>query len=775
MSAVSAVTAPTVAALQERLRQSPLLWPALALLAGVGLAPLAPVLSPLLLLPLAALVLVAWGRRRGRLPLAVLAWLLVAGIVRSQAAGNLAPDDISAFNGRFIELRGTVTEEPDVREHAALLRVQVQAVVGGSRSRPAWQPASGDLQLRAPLTQAYYYGDVLDVRGTAQVPPVLPGFDYPAYLARQGVRSSMAYAHITRLSHGGGDPFHAAIFAMRERIAAELQAALPEPEASLQRAILIGTRSATFSTLTPEFIRTGMIHIVATSGFKVAIVGGSLMGFWTPVLGRRRAALPALIGVAMYILLTGATPAGIRAGLMWGLALGALLAGRPAASLQGLSLAAAAMVAFQPAVLGDSGFQLSAGATAGILLLQPRFEVWLHRLPAWLAEPVGVTLAAQVATLPVTMVGFRQVSLLAPVANLICLPVLPAAMAGGALIAAVGVVSPGLVHVAGLIAFGFLAYMISAVHLLAQVPAAAVAAPAVGGLFALLYYAGCLTLLPALPEPLMVVARPARLALATRLTLSLGVTLLLALIYLLRGAPPAQTELTFLDVGTGDALLVRDVAGQSILVDAGNGKQALLAQLGTTLPFWSRTLDLLVLTGMEGVHAGAAPGLGGRYAFRQVLLPVAATRPSLAADALRAALPQGARSLGPPAIATLRTAGGVTVSAWPVGSSGAPHLMVVIRIGAINVLDAAALSATDQQHVLLGPAPLRAAVLVVPRGGAGAALDPAFLAAVRPDVILAAALPPQQTAAAVGAARVLRTGQVGAVRLLTDGRTVTLE
>ncbi|HEV7216293.1 MAG TPA: ComEC family competence protein, partial [Chloroflexota bacterium] len=338
-------------ALQERLRRSPLLWPALALLAGIGLAPLAPTLDPLLLLPLTVLVPAALWRRRGRLPLAAAVWLLIAGVVRSQAAGALAPDDISAFNGRFIELRGRVAEEPDVREHAALLRLQVQAVVGGSRSRPVWQPASGTVQLRAPLTQAYVYGDVLDVRGTAQVPPVLPGFDYQAYLARQGVRSTMAYAHITRLGNGAGDPVHAAIFAMREHIAAELAAALPEPEASLQRAILIGTRSATFSTLTPDFIRTGMIHIVATSGFKVAIVGGSLLGLCTPLLGRRRATIPALFGVTIYILLTGATPAGIRAGLMWGLALGALLAGRPAASLQGLALAASAMAAFQPAVL----------------------------------------------------------------------------------------------------------------------------------------------------------------------------------------------------------------------------------------------------------------------------------------------------------------------------------------------------------------------------------------------------------------------------------------
>jgi competence protein ComEC len=764
-----------VAALEERLRRAPLLWPALALLAGVGLAPLLPVVPPLLLLPGVAGMFVLARRRPGLTPLALALVLLVGGIARTQAAGARAADDISGYNGRFVELRGVVSEEPDVRERSTLLRLTVQATVGGSRNAPVWQPASGVLQLRVPLTQPYAFGDVLDVRGTAQAPPVLPGFDYRDYLARQGVRSSMTYARVSRLGNGAGDPVHAAIFALRERIAGELQAALPEPEASLQRAILIGTRSANFSTLTPDFIRTGMIHIVATSGFKIAIVGGSLLGLGTPLIGRRRAAIPALVGVGVYIMLTGATPAGIRAGLMWGLALGALLAGRPAASLQGLALAAAGMVAFQPAVLGDSGFQLSAGATAGILLLQPRFEVWLHRLPAWLAEPVGVTLSAQVATLPVTMVGFQQVSLMAPLANLICLPVLPAAMAAGALIAVGGAISPLLGHLAGLLAFGFLAYMIGVVRLLAQVPAAAVAAPAVGGLFALLYYAGCLALLPLLPEPHRAAARPARLGLTTRLTMGLLLTLLLAAISVVRGTSQAQTELTFLDVGTGDALLIRDVRGRTVLVDVGGGKQALLAQLGTALPFWSRSLDLLVLLGAEGTHAGATDDLGAHYRLQRVLLPASAAHPSQSAVALRAGLPAGATAVAPPTMAELRTSGGVTVDIVPLGGADAPHLLTLVHIGAVTILDAAALSPADQREAVLSGAALQAAVLIAPRGAADGALDPAFLAAVQPGLLLAAALPARTTPADMGTLAVLRTDQTGEVRLLTDGRTLTVQ
>ena len=771
MRAVALPAAPAHASVW--LQGAPLLAPALAFLVGITIGPALPALPVFLLAVPALPALVALlSRRFGLLAACALGWLLLAGAVRSQTAALPAADDVSYFNGRFVELVGVVDSEPDLRDRSALLHVRVTAVAGGTRTHPTWRPTSGLVQLRVPLTPAYAYGDVLDLRGQLAAPPVLPGFDYGAFLARQGVRSVMAYAAITPVQRGAGDPIHAAIYALRQRIVAALAVALPEPEASLQRAILIGSRSATFSDLTPDFVRTGMIHIIATSGFKVAIAGGTLLGLLTPLVGRRRAVLPALLGVAVYILLTGATPAGIRAGLMWALALGALLAGRPAASLQALTLAAVAMVAVQPAVLTDSGFQLSAGATAGILVLQPRWQRWLRHLPPWLAEPVGVTLAAQVGTLPVTMTGFHQVSLVAPLANLLCLPVLPAEMAAGAGVATLAAISPALGHSAGYLAYGFLAYTIAVVRLLAQVPGAALAAPSATVLFAALYYAGCLAILPLLPAP----GAPEGRAHAAG-GLALGVALMFAvpLFTAAFSGPPARTELTLLDVGQGDALVVRDTAGQVVLIDAGPSAQAALAQLGELLPFWKRQLDGVVLLGAEGAHVGAVPQIAARYALGRVLLPTNATRPSKEADAVRQALRTDAITLLPPNSASFQTAGGVGIEVWPVGTASAPHLLARLQVGGATVLDAAALSAADQRRLATsGTVSLGAMVLVAPGGAAATALDPAFLAAVQPAIMLAGALPSKAVSADVGEAALLRTDQLGAIHLTLDGQGVSV-
>ncbi len=754
---------------------APLLAPALAFLVGVAVAPLLPVAPDVLLLLLALPIgASALSRRRPLILAAGACWLLAAGVLRAQASAQGPADDIARFNGQFVELHGTVADEPDVRDRSVLLRFRVDAVAGGTRSRPIWQAAEGTIQLRVPLTPAYAYGDALDVRGRLQAPPTLPDFNYRDYLARQGVGSVMSYARITKEGTGATDPLHRLVIAMRERIAGALAQALPEPEASLQRAILIGTRSATFSNLTPDFIRTGMIHIVATSGFKVAIVGGALMGLFAPIVGRRRAVLPTLALAALYILVTGATPAGVRAGLMWAVTLGALLAGRPAASLQGLALAVVAMVAVQPAVLGDTGFQLSAGATAGIIVLQPRMAGWFARWPHWLAEPVGVTLAAQVGTLPITMVGFHQVSLMAPFANLICLPVLPAAMAAGTAVVLAQTLSPILGHLLGLLASGFLGFMIGVVHLLAQVPFAAISAPALGGLFSLLYYAACLALVPVLRRSAPAVPVQ-HLPVVARLALAGVVVIAVPLFTTAAARPQARADLTFLNVGRGDALLIRDAAGQTVLVDSGPSGQALLAELGSSLPFWVKRVDVLVLLGAEGAHAGAAQELNQRYTLGRVLMPPGPTKPSATTSASRTALTTVALVVGGPDSASLQTAGGIRIDVQPAGGTTAPHLLVRVQVGAVSILDAAALSTADQHRLVTSGDLSEAAALIVPAGAADTAIAPGFLQSVSPALILAGAPPPKASPYDFGQVPLLRTDQAGTIHLVTDGHTLGLE
>src|SRR6185295_3486122 len=105
------------------------------------------------------------------------------------------------------------------------------------------------------------------------------------------------------------------------------------------------------------------------------------------LLGPRLAAVPVLLGIAGYTLLTGAHPSAVRAGLMVGLGTLAALSGRLADPLTGVVLAATLMAAVEPRILLDVGLQLSVSAILGIVLLWPRWRSRLRRVPRLIADP----------------------------------------------------------------------------------------------------------------------------------------------------------------------------------------------------------------------------------------------------------------------------------------------------------------------------------------------------------------------------------------------------
>ena len=179
------------------------------------------------------------------------------------------------------------------------------------------------------------------------------------------------------------------------------------------------------------------------------------------------------------MLLTGASPSVVRAALMAGALLVACLGGARSHAMSALMLAALLMLLVSPAIAWDVGFQLSALATAGLSGSAP-FAARLRRWPAVMREPVALTLAAQVTTLPVILLNFERLSLIAPLANVLVVPLVPLVMLGGGLAALAGAIGDTL-PLAGLLewlcgglAFCLLRAMVAVGKAAAAVPMASV-------------------------------------------------------------------------------------------------------------------------------------------------------------------------------------------------------------------------------------------------------------------------------------------------------------
>lgn len=428
------------------LKAAPLFLPALAWLAGLLLARSLPPSTPstgalffaLWALPLLAMA-GAWGHRPAARRGAWLGLIALAGAFRGalRPTPTLPPDLMAAITtGTEIPVEGIVVDDPAARGP-------------GSRFRFRPEGATGFLLVDLPQGRPAY-GDRLRLIGRPGPIPLHPEVDMRAVLARQGVVGMFSAREWARLSAGAGNPLLGALYRLRGHLRERLRALLPDPEAGLLLGILLGDESEIPREVETAFARAGLSHIVAISGYNIALLTALALTAFTRLLGRRAALWGTLILIPLYTLLVGASASVVRAAWMGALTVLAALLGRSSETLNALSLSALLMTAIDPWALEDIGFQLSFAATLGLLFLAPPLEAGARRAmavllrdpqAAALVEPVReallVSTAAQMATGPLMLYHFRELSLIAPLANLLVLPVQPLVMGLG-IAAAVG-------------------------------------------------------------------------------------------------------------------------------------------------------------------------------------------------------------------------------------------------------------------------------------------------------------------------------------------------
>ena len=611
-----------------------------ALLAGVLLgvvardagAPL--VAEPTLPFTAVLLGIIATGRRARRLlVLAAFVGAVALGAWRGPVAALPAgPGSVQAAIGdteRIIE--GTIADDP--RPKSERQQVVLGAIALRDGEEPA-RPAAGRVLLWLPRGLLLAAGDRIRVEAKLEQPQDFDGFAYRAYLARQGIAATALARGATVVDHDL-PAISEALHAARTWLLRGLNDVVPEPEAALAAGIVLGVRSGIDPAINDAFASAGLTHVVAISGWNIAIVAALAAAAARPLIrlpsGRWLAAGVAATAVAGYVLLTGASPSVIRAALMAGGLLVARLGGSRSHAMSALMLAALVMLVVAPGVVWDVGFQLSALATAGLIWFAAAFERRLMRWPSLLREPFALTLAAQVTTLPVILLNFERLSVVAPLANVVVVPLVPLVMLTGALAAAIGALHQGLPIVGDLLAWLaggaawlYLRVMITAATVAAALPMASLPLSAPGWLAAIWYPVVLLAAWRGGPGTEANAPEPGHGGFATGLLrprmLAVGTVLALAVLTA-TSQPDGRLHVLALDVGQGDAILAISPTGETLLVDGGPDPDLLLRRLGERLPFWQRRIDVMVLTHPHEDHvAGLVPVLE-RYAVGVALDP----------------------------------------------------------------------------------------------------------------------------------------------------------
>ena len=226
---------------------------------------------------------------------------------------------------------------------------------------------------------------------------------------------------------------HAVASSMR-RALLDATATMDPGSGALARGLTIGDTDGLDPKTLDNFRRSGLSHLVAVSGSNVAIVVGAVALMARSLSLALRTGLCA-VALALFVLVVGPDASVLRAAAMGGIALAAFAWGRAAHPLHLVALAVIVVIGIRPAMVTSVGLHLSVAATLGIVLWAERIDRSCARVPRLVRIPLAVTLAAQIAVVPIIVGAFGQLSLVAPVANLAAAPaVAPATvltLAGG--------------------------------------------------------------------------------------------------------------------------------------------------------------------------------------------------------------------------------------------------------------------------------------------------------------------------------------------------------
>lgn len=559
------------------------------------------------------------------------------------------PDDpffIAFYNDRAYEVlvTGTLEEPPDIRDKYANLRINVEAVDTGSGDMPAY----GLALARVNLSQIYAgggeplkYGDRVRIRGELQTPPENEDFSYRDYLAQNGVYSVIAKTEVTILPGNGGNFFFRQVYALKASLLEKIYAIYHDPEASLLAGILLGVDTGLTPQLQQAFKNTGTSHIIAISGFNIAIIAGIFFSlfknffgiFIEGVTGKRLGAVLAVFAIALYAILVGADAAVLRAAFMGGLSLFAKQVGRRNNGLNGLAFASILMLAGNPMLWRDVGFQLSSLATLGLILYAEPFSNFAANLLARISrhdisaftrfvnDNIILTFAAQVTTIPIMAYHFQRISLISFIANIFILPFQPAVMLLGGLAAIVSMFALPLGKVLAWVATPFPLYTIRVVELFDRVPYGV----RVLGNFSLwqmlLAYAALFALTfnwDSLAKWYNAQKESLRAAAFTATLIFLFACSILAW-QATSAAGDGQLHVTFFEVGSADAVLIQTPAGRNVLINGGESAAELSDELGRRMPFYEKNLDWLVVASADENDLAALPRVVERYPPEKVL------------------------------------------------------------------------------------------------------------------------------------------------------------
>lgn len=564
--------------------------------------------------------------------------LILLGAGRYYLATNIEENNIIKLAGQQVKLQGKLAESPNVtRDEKGKLHLQyvveVEKAWQGSKSGKAGQVMQGKLLVyggeeslkKSPqhgknkatgleddtVVESIegIYGQVGD--GIQLVGTISEFHDYGNPGRMNTVMSNKAKgicgrAMISKYSLVIEPRQEKSLARLAEQVRKQYESymaqAMPKQDAAAIFAMLFGGYQGIRPELLEAFTITGIVHILSVSGSHITLMAGTanIVGRFLHMSPRATAALATGV-ILFYSLLAGAIPPVIRSAIMGILTLLALTAGRERDAQYILGLVALGLLLYSPLWIFDISFQLSFGATAGLLYLAPPLRESLRKLlPVFVADSLAVTIGAQLSVLPIIAWYFNVLSLSSLLANLVIAPIVEWIIVAGLLAGLLASLLPLAGKVVFLLASVVLGLVYELSRWVAALPGSQIYMPTFSWWGGMLYYMGLGWL----------VIRGSK---GWQAVFLLG---MLAVIFCCwqMWCNNKEMQVHFIDVGQGDSALVITPHGRAFMVDTGGVREGSYdigsrVDVPYLLHYGVKKLDYIFLTHAHDDHAGGVKGI----------------------------------------------------------------------------------------------------------------------------------------------------------------------
>ena len=748
-----------------------------------------------------AWALFASRRDRGAALLALAAVCALGAARASDRARRYQANPLRALTAEgYIDVTGRLFRSPGRELDRDVLFIDVRTVTEAGRERAC----RGRLRLSVPFARGarprlrYLAGDT--IRASVRLSSGgsfrnFGGFSYDTYLRTQRIHrrgSTKSALLVGRASPSPPRSVRARVSRLRLGVQRELERRFPSadgadisPNGAVLEALLLGEDGRLDEPTVENLQKTGLYHLFAISGGHIAIINLLLFSLFRFVrMSRRASSLALAVFLVFYTALVEGSPSVLRATLMTLAVLAGRLLWKDVHVLNTIAASAFALLLANPASLHEVGFQLTYAATLSIILFAPPLLRRLPRLPFKMSELAALSVTAALGAMPIVARSFNRVAFSSLLLNFPAIPLVGLTMGVGYVFLPFAAVCPGA---AALPAAGLellVAVFAAVSRSLDAWPFLSIRVPTPPGGLLGAYY---LTLGLALVRPRFRLQRPAVL-------IAFAVASALFVVPPFRRSSP-DLRVTLIDVGQGESILVEFPGRRTMVIDGG-GLAASPFDVGERVVspvLWRKgitKIDHLVLTHPHPDHMDGLVALARNFRIGEFWegLPAPADGgyaellESLPARAVRRRVGRGDRfASGPVSVEVLHPSSDGGAGPGPADNENS--LVIKLTMDGTSFLFTGDAGRPTEERLVASGLDLGARVLKAGHHGSASSTTTAFLAAVRPRLVIVSAGPgntygfphPDFLArCAEAGAAVLRTDLEGAIEIRVDGRRIAV-